>query len=77
MFNKYELWIMVVGGDDEDERMLYKGDSRQELDQAILDANDEVINDADKYFKLIGPYNIHTFYSYREFLSLVYDEKIF
>jgi hypothetical protein len=61
---------MVAGGDDEDERILYRGDSLAELDQTILDANDEVIYNADKYFELIGPYRNHTFYSYQDFLSL-------
>ena len=69
--NKYELWIMVVGGDDEDERMIYTGNSLKELDNAVLDYNEEIINDMDKYFELSARGINYTFYSYSDFLSLV------
>lgn len=63
--SEYELWLCVVGGGD-DERLLYKGEDRMELDQAIMDADEEVITDADKYFLL----NDITFYSYRDFCNM-------
>ena len=68
--DKYELWIMEVGG-GEDERIIYSGGSKKELDNAILDNNDEVITNADKYFELITPLKNWTFYSYADFLNFV------
>lgn len=66
---KYELWLMVVGGEDDDERMLYRGDSREELEAAIQDADDEVTCDVDKYFEILTPVKNVTFNSYEEFLE--------
>lgn len=68
--NKYELWIMVVGGESDDERCIYTGNSHSELDQAILSAEDEVTQDPDKYFELITPDNNYTFYDYDDFSKL-------
>lgn len=68
--DKYELWIMEVGG-NENKRIIYSGSNKKELDNAILDNNDEVITNADKYFKLITPLNNLTFYSYADFLNIV------
>lgn len=68
--DKYELWIMEVGG-GKDERIIYSGNSKNELDDAILSNNDEVITNADKYFELITPLNNLTFYSYADFLNFV------
>lgn len=69
--SKYELYIMVVGGDDDDERLIYQGDSLKELDDTVLKYNDEVINDLDKYFELSTESESYTFYSYSDFLQLV------
>ena len=69
--NKYELWIMVVGGEDDDERLIYQGNSLKELDNAVLDYNEEVITDLDKYFELSTKNESYTFYSYADFLDLV------
>ena len=71
--NNYELWIMVVGGESDDERVIYDGDSWEELEQAVLDVEDEVQCDPDKYFELIMPYGSpsnRTFYSYDDFLKI-------
>lgn len=59
----YELWICVVGGEDDDERLLYSGDDLMECDRLIEEYEDEVQTDPDKYFLL----NDVTIYSYRDY----------
>ena len=61
--NKFEISICVVGGKDEDERIIYSGDNVLDLEQSIMDNELEVITDIDKYFLLNG----FTFYSYRDY----------
>lgn len=56
----YELWIMVVGGDDDKERRIYKG-IKAGLMAAIQDHAEEVDNDMDAYFELIAPDWNYTF----------------
>ena len=65
--DKYTLWICVVGGNNDDERILYEGNSAKELEETIFDNSEEVIHDADKYFLL----NDTTFYSYRDYCDLL------
>lgn len=50
--SKYQLEICVVGGDSEDERNIYDGDSREEMEQAMRQHDIEVTSDLDKYFSL-------------------------
>lgn len=64
-----ELWIMVVGGDDDDERCICKG-SIKEIEEAVYKSEDEVMYDPDKYFELSTSTRNYTFYSYRDFLRL-------
>ena len=67
----YTLWIMAVGGDDDDERIVYQGNDISELEDAIVNNNDEVETSAsDKYFELITKKNNYTFNSYREYLKV-------
>ena len=58
-----ELWLCVVGGNDDDERLLLDSDNLTEIEQTVSNNNDEVECNMDKYF-LIDPY---TFNSYKEF----------
>lgn len=64
-----ELWIMVCGGDSDDERMLVNG-SMKEVKKAVAEYSDEVMTDADKYFELITSTRNYIFYSYRDFEML-------
>lgn len=64
-----ELWIMVVGGDSEDERCICKG-SIDEIQDAVKKFNNEVAYDFDKYFELSTPEKSYTFYSYTDFIKL-------
>lgn len=64
-----ELWIMVVGGDDNDERLICSGNIK-EIEKAIYQNEDEVIQDADKYFELITSTHSYTFYSHIDFWAL-------
>ena len=64
---RYELYICVVGGDDDDERLICESNKMQDIDQAILNTQEEVITNADKYYML----NDFTFYSYNDFLTIV------
>ena len=41
----YELWICVVGGEDDDERLLYSGDDLMECERLIEEYEDEVQTD--------------------------------
>ena len=66
---RYELWVMVVGGEDPDERVIYQGDSLKELEAAIQDADDEVTCDVNKYFEILTPVKNVIFNSYDEFLE--------
>ena len=59
----YELWLCVVGGDDDDERLLCESDNLLDIEDAIAETEEEVITDPDKYFLINGM----TFYSYRDF----------
>lgn len=63
--DKFELWLCVVGGDSDDERLLYRGNDKMDLEQAVMDADEEVITDSDKYFLL----NDIQFYSHRDFCN--------
>ena len=61
--NEFELWLCVISGESDNERLLYRGDDRMEVDRIINECDDEVTTDPDKYFLL----NDMTFYSYRDY----------
>ena len=61
-----ELWIMVVGGESEDERIVCSG-NLEEIEAAIQKYEYEVITDFDKSFSLCTPVSEYVFHSYEEF----------
>ena len=64
---EYTLWICVIGGEDDDERMLYEGNNFDEVEKLIIKYDDEVQTDPDKYFLL----NDTQFYSHEDFIDCV------
>lgn len=68
----FELWVCVVGGEDDDERIAYKGNRFNEVENAVLKHNDEVITDCDKYFLLNTNNGSYDFYSHNDFCDLVF-----
>lgn len=64
-----ELWIMVCGGNSDDERIIATGNMKQ-IEKAVAEYSEEVMLNADKYFELITSTRNYTFYSYRDFVAL-------
>ena len=64
----YELWIMIVGGDNDEERIIYNGSNKFDLEQAVLETSSEVETNIDKYYELITPDINLTFNSYYDFI---------
>lgn len=48
----FELWIMVIGGESEEERIIAKG-GFEEIENAIDEYESEVYDDIDKYFSIV------------------------
>lgn len=48
----FELWIMVVGGESEEERVIAKG-GFEEIENAIDKYEPEVYDASDKYFSIV------------------------
>lgn len=48
----FELWIMVVGGESDEERIIAKG-GFEEVENAIDEYESEVYHASDKYFSLV------------------------
>lgn len=72
-----ELWIMVVGGDDDDERLIAKSNDMFEIRKAIEKYEDEVMNgDMDKYFELSTNHQAYTFTSLEQFDSYGFTTDI-
>ena len=68
-----ELWIIVIGGDDPDERMIAKSDNIADIDEAVEEYAAEVEGDSDKSFWIqdAALNEEHEFFSAEE-----YEEEI-
>lgn len=62
-----ELWIMVIGGESDDERMIAKTNNMIKMRDVIKEHNDEVSRDTDKYFELLMNNESRDFYSIDDF----------
>lgn len=62
-----ELWIMVVGGESDEERMIAKSNNMLEIRKAVEKYEDEVMSDFDKYFDLETNHQAYIFYDLNDF----------
>lgn len=62
-----ELWIMVVGGESDEERVIAKSNNMLEIRKAVEKYESEVIYGVDKYFELLTNHQSYTFYNLDDF----------
>ena len=62
-----ELWIMVIGGESDEERMIAKSNNMLEIRKAVEKYESEVIYGTDKYFELLTNHQSYTFYNLDDF----------
>lgn len=62
-----ELWVMVTGGDSDDERKIAESNNIDDIIKAIDECSEEVENDLDKYFELSTEHQAFVFGSMYDF----------
>ena len=62
-----ELWIMVVGGESDEERVIAKSNNMLEIRKAVEKYESEVIYSVDKYFELLTNHQSYTFCNLDDF----------